>query len=178
MITLWIFSDIKLSCLSKTFQMLHKLQKIPYSPTSQSLGLEVYPQDSVFLNFLDTLMVRGKKQKNQKQRLLCSVRILQKPPLIPPPSSSIDFLHYCKEGTDYRALSLQKKGKVIWSVCNPVRALQAAVLSILFGYVKNVEYQQWVSVPYCWVLYELILLQSQKKRKEKKERPTAWTKSL
>lgn len=89
----------------------------------------------------------GKKE----QHLLCSVRILQKPPLIPPPFSYIDFLHYHKKGTDYRALSLQKKKKrkVIRSACNPVRALQAAVLSILFGYVKNVEYQQWVSVLYC-----------------------------
>lgn len=108
-----------------------------------------------------------------KTHLLCSARMWKSLPSSLPLSSYIDFLHHHKKRriTGPRPC---KKGKVIRSACNPVRAFQAAVLSILFGYVKNVEYQQWVSVPYCWVLYELILLQSQKKKR--KERPTAWTK--
>lgn len=144
---------IEIFSVSKAFQTDRRL-------TSESKS--TYTR-CVFLTFLDTLRVKKKKP------LLCPTRIWKKPPFIPPPVLIYWFSSPPQKGTDYRASSLQKKGKVIRSACNPVRAFQAAVLSILFGYVKNVEYQQWVSVPYCWVLYELILLQSQKKEKKRKK---------
>ncbi|MCJ8734058.1 hypothetical protein PDJAM_G00231050 [Pangasius djambal] len=39
----------------------------------------------------------------------------------------------------------------------PRQVLQATMLSILFSYLENVEYQQWLSLPHCWLLYEAIL---------------------
>lgn len=156
MIALWIFSGIKLFCF-KELSDAPQAEEYSQQPLISLSVKKCIPKMCVleFLRYLDCVpcVLLGKKS-------LLSPQLL---------SSYIDFLHCCKKGTDYRASSLHKKGKVIWSACNPVHAFQAAILSILFGYVKNVEYQQWVSVPYCWVLYELILLQSQKKkRKERK----------
>lgn len=39
----------------------------------------------------------------------------------------------------------------------PCQVLQATMLSILFSYLENVEYQQWLSLRHCWLLYEAIL---------------------
>lgn len=46
---------------------------------------------------------------------------------------------------NYRA---QQKEKIA-SLYNPAHGFLDTVLSLLFRYVKNVEYQQWVSVVYC-----------------------------
>lgn len=39
----------------------------------------------------------------------------------------------------------------------PCQVLQPAMLSILLSYLKNVEYQQWLSLVHCQLLYEAIL---------------------
>lgn len=39
----------------------------------------------------------------------------------------------------------------------PRQVLQPAMLSILHSYLKNVEYQQWLSLVHCQLLYEAIL---------------------
>lgn len=41
----------------------------------------------------------------------------------------------------------------------PIQVFLHALLSILFSYLKNVEYQQWLSVVYCQLLYEAILVE-------------------
>lgn len=41
----------------------------------------------------------------------------------------------------------------------PIQVFLHALLSILFSYLKNVEYQQWLSVGYCQLLYEAILVE-------------------
>lgn len=52
-------------------------------------------------------------------------------------------------GLNGDGLQANEKQREISSACNPAHGFLAAVLSILFRYVKNVEYQQWVSLPYC-----------------------------
>lgn len=39
----------------------------------------------------------------------------------------------------------------------PHQVLWCAMLSILLSYLKNVEYQQWLSQRHCQLLYEAIL---------------------
>ncbi len=39
----------------------------------------------------------------------------------------------------------------------PYQVLWSAMLSILLSYLKNVEYQQWLSLGHCQLLYEAIL---------------------
>ena len=39
----------------------------------------------------------------------------------------------------------------------PCQVLRPAMLSILLSYLKNVEYQQWLSLVHCQLLYEAIL---------------------
>lgn len=41
----------------------------------------------------------------------------------------------------------------------PCQVLQPAMLSILLSYLKNVEYQQWLSLVHCQLLYEAILVE-------------------
>lgn len=48
-----------------------------------------------------------------------------------------------------------KTGKL--QVSFPCQVLQPAMLSILLSYLKNVEYQQWLSLVHCQLLYEAIL---------------------
>lgn len=146
------------------------------SLTRHSVELEVHPPNlGPWLSWIPS-----EWKKTHPKHLLCPARIWKKSPLIPP-----SFLIYWfssplqkRDGLQGLVLATKKWGNAIRSACNPVRAFQAAVLSILFGYVKNVEYQQWVSVPYCWVLYELILLQSQKKGKKRKKDLRLGQKSL